>query len=492
MRPMRGPTCYPSSMESPSGANKWRVMAAVGMGIFLATLDGSIVNVALPTLTEEFRTAFAVVEWVVLAYLLTVATLLLSVGRIGDMLGKKPVYQTGFVVFTVGSALCSLSPTVGVLIAFRVLQAVGASMVLALGTAILTEAFPASERGKALGISGTVVSIGIVVGPALGGWILDALSWHWIFLVNLPVGIVGLILVGRFVPSARPARAGRFDLPGAVAIFVGMLALLLALTEGPRFGFLDARILGLLALGAVFLVLFVIAEKRSPNPMVDLGLFRVGLFSINLATGALAFIALSGLLLLMPFYLESVLGYPPRQVGLLMVAVPVGLGITAPISGIFSDRMGTRPITVAGLTVLVVGYLALTGLGTATSGLGFLVRFAPIGVGMGLFQSPNNSAIMGTSPRERLGVASGLLAMTRLVGQIAGIAVLGALWASRTAAYAGAAWGGDPSRAPAAAQVAALRDTCTLAVALVAGALLLGAWALRQERGVAPHGSRSL
>src|SRR4030065_108437 len=216
-------------MVSPV-SNKWRVMVAGGMGIFLATLDGSTVNVALPTLTEEFGTAFAVVGWVVLAYLLTVATLLLSVGRIGDMLGKKPVYQTGFVVFTVGSALCSLSPTVGVLITFRVLQAVGASMVLALGTAILTEAFPASERGKALGISGTVVSIGIVVGPALGGWILDSLSWHWIFLVNLPVGIVGLILVGRFVPSAPPARAGRFALPGALAIFIGMVGLLLALT----------------------------------------------------------------------------------------------------------------------------------------------------------------------------------------------------------------------------------------------------------------------
>ncbi|HSB91119.1 MAG TPA: DHA2 family efflux MFS transporter permease subunit [Anaerolineales bacterium] len=470
-------------MAAPA-SNKWTVMLAVGTGVFLATLDGSIVNVALPTLTLEFRTAFAVVEWVVLAYLLAVATLLLGMGRLGDMLGKKPVYQTGFAVFTIGSVLCSLSTTIGSLIGFRILQAVGASMVLALGTAILTEAFPASERGKALGLSGTVVSIGIVVGPALGGFLLDALSWHWIFLVNLPVGIIGLVLVGRYVPSARPVRAGRFDLPGAASMFLCLLALLLALTEGPRMGFLDPRILGLMAASATFLFLFIRAEKRSAHPMVDLGLFREGLFSINLATGSLAFVALSGLLLLMPFYLEGVLGYPPHQVGLLMAAVPAGLGVTAPISGILSDRVGTRSISVAGLAVLLAGYVALTGLDLRTSALGYLARFTPIGVGMGLFQSPNNSAIMGTAPRERLGVASGLLALTRLVGQITGIAVLGALWASRTAASAGTAWHGDPSTAPAAAQVAGLRDTSALAVVLVGAALLLGGWALRSERGL--------
>jgi MFS family permease len=264
-------------------------------------------------------------------------------------------------------------------------------------------------------------------------------------------------------------------------MFVSLLALLLALTEGPRWGFLDPRILSLFVVWAVFLALFINAERRFPHPMVDLRLFRDGLFSINLATGSLAFIALSGLLLLMPFYLEGVLGYPPSQVGLLMAAVPAGLGITAPISGAFSDRVGTRPITVAGLGVLVTGYLSLIGLSTATTAWSYLARFSPIGVGMGLFQSPNNSAIMGAAPRERLGVASGLLAMTRLVGQITGIALLGALWASRTAVDAGLGLSADPSRAPAAAQVGGLRAASTVAAVMVAGALLLGAWALRRE-----------
>jgi EmrB/QacA subfamily drug resistance transporter len=464
------------------GQHKWKVMLAVGTGVFLATLDGSIVNVALPTLAREFASPFSAVEWVVLAYLLTVATLLLSMGRLGDMLGKKPVYQAGFAVFTLGSVLCSLSQTIDLLVAFRVVQAVGASMVLALGAAILTEAFPPSERGKALGLSGTVVSIGIVVGPALGGVILDTFGWHWIFLVNLPVGLIGLYLVGRLVPSDPPVRVEKFDFLGAASLCISLLALLLALTEGPQWGFVDPRILTLFAVWVVFLGLFLLIERRSRYPMVDLRLFREGLFNVNLITGSLAFISLSGLLLLMPFYLEGVLGYPPRQVGLLMASVPAGLGITAPISGSLSDRLGTRPITVAGLGVLVVGYLALSGLGGATKGPDFLLRFAPIGIGMGLFQSPNNSAIMGAAPRERLGVASGLLAMTRLIGQITGIAVLGALWAARTAVYSGPAWTGDPSTAPAVSQVAGLRDTSLLAVGLIVVALILGTWALRRER----------
>ncbi|HET7011735.1 MAG TPA: DHA2 family efflux MFS transporter permease subunit [Anaerolineales bacterium] len=461
-------------------------MLAVGMGIFLSTIDGSIVNVALPTLAREFASPFSSVEWVVLGYLLTVATLLLSMGRLGDMLGKKQVYQTGFAVFTLGSVLCSLSPSIGALIGFRIFQAMGAAMVLSLGTAILTEAFPPSERGKALGMSGTMVSIGIVVGPVLGGWILDVASWPWIFLVNLPVGIVGLLVVGRFVPSFRPPRTGRFDIPGAASLFAGLLSFLLALTEGPHLGFAEPRVLALFAASAIMIGVFITIERRTPHPMIDLNLFRVGLFSVNLVTGSLAFIALSGLLLLMPFYLENILGHPPRLIGLLMGAIPAGLGVTAPLSGALSDRVGTRPITVAGLGVLVLGYLGLTGLGASTSPLGFLTRSAPIGIGMGLFQSPNNSAIMGTAPRERLGVASGMLALTRLLGQVTGIAVLGAMWSARTRVYAGAAWQGDPSSAPVAAQVAGLHETSLVAVSLIAAALLLGGWALRQERQAGP------
>ena len=190
--------------EKPESKRKWLILISVAMGIFLATIDGSIVNIGLNTLVNDLGQPLAVVEWVVLAYMLTISTLMLSIGRLGDMVGKKTLYLVGLIVFTIGSVLCGLSPSVYWLIGFRVLQGIGAAMLMALATAIVTEAFPNQERGKALGILGTMVSIGIIAGPTIGGVILESLSWHWLFFVNLPVGIVGVIMVLRFVPNYKP------------------------------------------------------------------------------------------------------------------------------------------------------------------------------------------------------------------------------------------------------------------------------------------------
>jgi len=461
---------------------KWYVMAAVGMGVFLATIDGSIVNVALPTLVRAFNTDFATVQWVVLAYLLTITTLLLSVGRLADMIGKKSIYAVGFAVFTFSSVLCGLAPTVYWLVGFRVLQALGAAMIMALGTAIVTEAFPPSERGKALGIIGSTVSIGIVIGPTLGGLIIQSLSWHWIFFVNLPVGILGIWMVLRYVPAVRPAARQRFDFLGALALFASLLCLLVALTSGQEIGFRDPRVLGLLAGFAVFLVAFLWIELRTQQPMVDLRLFRNQLFTINLVTAMLGFICTSGTLLLMPFYLENVLGYDTRQVGLMLVVVPILLGITAPLSGMASDRFGTRPITALGLAIVLLGFLSLRTLSTDTTTLGYILRFVPLGLGFGIFQSPNNSAIMGAAPRTQLGVVSGMLAISRTLGQTVGIAILGAVWASRVIFYAAGSSSGGATEAPAAAQVAGLQDTFLVAIVLMSIALFLALWALHKSK----------
>jgi EmrB/QacA subfamily drug resistance transporter len=295
--------------QSVDYSRKWYVMAAVSMGVFLATIDGSIVNVALPTLVRAFDTEFAIVQWVVLAYLLTVTTLMLSVGRLGDMIGKKPLYAAGFVVFTLSSALCGLSSSVYWLIGFRVLQAIGAAMMMALGTAIVTEAFPASERGRAIGITGSMVSIGIVVGPVLGGLLIGALSWRWIFFVNLPIGIVGTWMVLRFVPAFKPPGGQRFDLAGALALFVGLMAFLVALTLGQQVGFAEWYVLALFGASLICLAAFVAIERKVRFPMIELSLFRSRLFSINLVTAFMIFISLAGTIILMPFYLENVLGY---------------------------------------------------------------------------------------------------------------------------------------------------------------------------------------
>jgi len=445
---------------------KWYVMAAVAMGVFLATIDGSIVNIALPTLAAVLNVDFSVVEWVVLGYLLTVTTLMLGVGRLADIIGKKKIYAAGFVVFTVGSALCGMSISIVMLIACRVLQGIGAAMMMALGTAIVTEAFPSSERGKALGIMGTVVSVGVIAGPTIGGFILAGLSWQWLFFVNLPVGIVGVIMAIKFVPANRLIGGESFDYLGAVTLFICLLTLLLGLSFSQEMGFANLTVAGLLGTAVVFLGLFIVLELRIMQPMIDLRLFKNGLFTINLVTGFLSFVGTAGTILLMPFYLQNILKFQPQEIGLLLGVVPLMVGLVAPLSGLISDRIGPRPLTALGLFLLLIGYIAVSTLDANTNALGYALRFIPVGLGLGLFQSPNNSAVMGAAPKNRLGVVSGLLSITRTLGQTVGIAVLGAVWSVRVGVYAGTL-SLDATKAPLAAQISGLHDTILVVVGFI-------------------------
>lgn len=471
----------PAGTAEPDYSRKWLVMSAIAMGIFLATIDGSIVNVALPTLTTELGTDFATVQWVVLVYLLTLTTLQAVVGRLADMYGRKILYNSGFIVFTVGSLLCGLSPTVGWLIGARILQGVGGALILALGMAIITDAFPPGERGRALGITGSIVSIGIVTGPTLGGLIIENLSWHWIFFVNVPIGILGTYLAWRHIPHVRPPGGQKFDLSGAATLCVFLLSLLLGLTTGQRQGFTSPQALALFALAVVFLVIFILLQRRHPQPIIPPSLFRIELFRVNIITGLLVFIAL-GIIALMPFYLELGLGYTVQQVGLLVAVVPIGLGVISPISGMLSDRFGSRPISVLGLVVVVAAFLLLSTLAADTTALGFMLRYLPLGVGVGMFQSPNNSAIMGSVPRERLGVSSSLLAITRSMGQTVGFAVLGAVWAAGVMRAAGGEVVGGASEAPPAAIAAGIQNVALVSTGLALVALITALFAWRRER----------
>lgn len=473
----------PAPAKPPPGVDydrKWFVFGAIAMGIFLGTIDGSIVNAALPTLVAELDASFTAVQWVVLAYLLTLATLTLSIGRVGDMVGKKPIYTAGFALFTVGSTLCGLAPDERWLVGFRVVQGLGAAMIFALGFAILTEAFPPQERGKALGIGGSIVSVGIAIGPALGGLIIDSLSWRWIFLVNLPVGIIGTWTAHRFVPAVTPPGGERFDYSGAATFFVTLLSVMLGLTFAQDYGFSSPASWGLLVFGVAVGAVFVRIERRAANPMLDLGLFADRLLSVNLITGWMSFIAIAGLFVLAPFYLQDVLGYDTRTMGLLLIGAPVALGVVAPVSGWLSDRIGPRPVLVVGLATMVAGYLGLNTLGVDTTGLHYIAASVPIGLGIGIFQSPNNSAVMGSVPRHRLGVTSGMLTITRITGQITGIAVLATVWTARVAVRSGVS--GDPTKAPALDQVGAFRDAMLVVAAMLAIALSLAVWGLISER----------
>lgn len=458
-------------------SKKWFVMAAVAMGIFLATIDGSIVNIALPTLVKELNQPLAIVEWVVLAYLLTVTTLMVSMGRLADMIGKKPIYLTGFTIFTIGSALCGISASVGQLIGFRIFQAIGASMMMGLGMAIVTEAFPEDERGKALGITGVMVSLGVIAGPSIGGIILENLTWHWLFFVNIPVGIIGIPMVLRFVPSIRPVGKQQFDYWGALLLLVSLGGLLLALSIGQELGYGSPVIIGLFVLFLVGLLAFLKVERSVPQPMVDLSLFSNGWFSISLLTGLMTFVASAGTVLLLPFFLQDILELSPRTAGLLMAVNPAAIGIFAPISGALSDRIGSRKLTTLGLFVLIIGYWSVSGIHKDTSLFEFALRALPIGIGMGIFQSPNNSVVMGAAPRGRLGVVSGMLSISRTLGQMIGISLVSALWmiGTRRAFVAGLT-------GPYQAEVAGFQETALLLVAWISVAFSLSLWALIQEQ----------
>ncbi len=463
-------------------SRKWYVLASVGVSILLSTIDATIVNIALPTLVRDLNTNFPTVQWVVLSYLLIQSTLILGVGRLGDMIGKKPLFITGFIIFTSGSVLCGLSPTVYWLIGFRMVQAVGAALLLALGMAIITESFPPHERGKALGISGSIISVGIVIGPTLGGIIIQTFSWPWIFLVNLPIGIIGMAMGLRFVPDFKPIGRQTFDYWGAITLFISLLSLLLALTWGQQQGFKQPNIMLLFGCFIIFLMVFITLEWRTKEPMVELHLFQNNLFSIGLITGFLTFVTLAGIIILMPFYLENLLGYDIRQVGLLMAAVPVVMMVVAPISGMLSDRFGTRLIAVIGMVLMLASYYFLTTLSAETGATGYLWRLLPLGIGMGVFQSPNNSAIMGSVRRERLGIASGLLSVSRILGQTVGIATLGTFWAARVMIHTGFILEGGATSAPTLAQISGLQDTFWAAFMLTAVGLILSILALIQER----------
>lgn len=454
---------------------RWSILAAVSLGVFLSTLDGGIVNIALPVLMRVFDTSFPTVQWVVISYLTIIVSSMLLAARLGDLAGRKRCYAAGVAIFTLASGLCAAAPSIGWLIALRALQGTGAVLISGLGVALVAEAFPPRERGRALGLIGSVVSVGIALGPTLGGLLLGLAGWHWIFLVNLPVGVATFVVVWRVVPESPRVRGETFDLAGAITLFAGLSAYTVGMTLAQARGPGDPVVLIALAGAAAAIPLFVLVEKRSRSPMLDLSLFRHPVFGLNLLMGFLAFV-LGAALFLLPFYLDLVRGFPPARAGLLIAIVPVAMGLVAPWAGAMADRWGSRRISFAGLVVLAGGALSASTLRVDTPVLGYLLRLLPFGIGLGLFQAPNNRAIMQAAPRRRYGIASGLLALSRTLGQVSGLPLMGALFALFLTSAGGA--GTDPAASSPEALVGALGRTLRVAagLALVNAALAAIAW----------------
>lgn len=415
--------------------SKWLVLITVAVGTFMAPLDASVVNIALPVLTKYFNVNLQTIGWVVLSYLLAVSTLLLSFGRLGDMIGHRKVYIMGFIVFVFGSILCGISKTVIQLIIFRAFQGVGAGMIMAVGPAIVTSAFPPTERGKALGIISTSVAAALTLGPTLGGFLVSNIGWRWIFFINIPVGIIATLLSFAFLSTHEKLHEEKFDVIGAFFAFIFLISLLSVLSKGDDWGWLSINSLILMIVFVIFLGLFIYTEKKADFPMVDLSLFNNRLFTSANVSALVSYMSIFTVTFLMPFYLMKVLGFTPAKAGIFVTPVPLAMWITSPVSGWLSDRIGSRLLSTTGMVLLTIGLLAISRLNGDPSTLQLVIPLLITGTGLGIFQSPNSSAIMGSVPRNRLGIASGITATVRNIGMILGIAFSGTIVAIRTSYY---------------------------------------------------------
>ena len=465
--------------------NKWKILAALAGVVLMASLVFSSAAVVLPAIVDEFNISFAVGQWVLLSYTLAQTSIMPMVGRLGDMVGKRPVFLGGTIAFILASILPGLAPTIELLLLFRVLQAVSAAFALALNFGIVVETFSPAERGKALGIFGALFAAGSIVGPLVGGILLEALSWRWIFFVGQPVSLISLVLAWRYLPKSRPPGRQSFDWTGSFLLFAGILTLMLYLTFGDRFGFGSPAMLGLIAVSMLSLWLFVRNEARVQDPLLALSLFRSAQFSTNLAIRVITNVAMGGLWFLFPFYLGNILQFEPVLAGMLLTTFWVFFGVAVLVSGNLSDRFGFRLIAGAGLAILAFGCYTVSTLSASSSALDFVLRVAPVALGFGISHSPTNNAVMGSVPRARLGIASGTNTIGRFLGRTAGVAALGALWASRVNVYAGPEFGGGVTQAAAPAQIAALQDVTYAAMALVGVTLALIAWETLHSRSAA-------
>ena len=395
----------------------------------MSALDGSVVNTVLPLINQGFRASLAAVEWVVVIYLLVLSGLLLSFGRLGDLRGHKSIYVLGFGIFILCSALCGFSTNLWGLIAFRAGQALGAAMLAANSPAILTKNFPARQRGQALGLQATMTYLGLTVGPSLGGWLAGQYGWQAVFFINIPVGALALYLSVRFIPSERITRSNeKFDIPGALLFITGLVALLLGLNQGHALGWLSLPIIGLLSLAGVSLAAFVVQENKSAYPMVDLRLFSRHSFSLAVTGAVVNYMCVYTILFLMPFYLLQGLKLNPAQAGLYLSAQPVIMAIVAPLAGTISDKIGIRRLTSLGMALLAIGLFLLARLGPQSSTGEIIFAMGICGLGTGIFISPNTSGLMGSAPRNRQGIAAGILATSRNVGMVLGVGMAGAIF----------------------------------------------------------------
>lgn len=404
--------------------NMWLILIATCLFTFMSTLDGSIVNIAMPTMSKDLAISMNEAEWIVSVYMITICCLLIFWGRISDTIGKIKIFKIGTLIFIMGSLFCGISSTLEMLLISRIIQATGASMTMATNYGIITENFPPEMRGRSLGVLGSFVSLGSIAGPGIGGVIIQKYTWHYIFLINIPIGIFAFVL-GYFVfpKSKKKDIPLNLDYLGFILFDMFIISLFMGIFIGQVIGFTKLSIIILFIIAVCSFVGFIFREKGAKNPLIDLTIFNNKSFSVGLTCAVLIFSSNLFMNTLLPFYLQDTLKLSSLMSGFILMCVPIAMVIVAPISGALSDKIGSEGLTFLGLFIVSISQLLfiLIGLKTTISYLVILTLLA--GTGVALFQSPNNSIIMSSVEHNHLGIAGSINSLARNIGMVTGLSL---------------------------------------------------------------------
>jgi EmrB/QacA subfamily drug resistance transporter len=413
---------HPSSDSKEKSYRHWYVVATVCIGAFMAALDASIINIALPTLEHQFHVQMNEIEWVSLSYLLSLASLILIFGRIADMVGRRWLYLIGFSLFSFSSLFCGLAPSLSILIISRISQGIGAALLQANSVAIVTYATPKEDLGKAIGIQASAQGIGLSLGPVVGGALLTFVSWKWLFFINLPIGIVGIVLGFLFLPKDPVMTTSKkFDYLGALFLIPCLITIIFSLNMGLNLGWGSPVIIGCYIIAIATFVLFIKIERKRTHPLIDLNLFKNIHFTMANLTSIMSFIIMYAVLLLTPYYLDHVKHLPIFHASLLITFVPIGMTIATPIAGSISDHRGPSFPELLGLAMATCGGFLLTIIDMTGTYFITCLGLLLIGSGIGMFIPPNNSSVMGNVPKNALGIVGGILNMSRTLGMGLGV-----------------------------------------------------------------------
>lgn len=413
-------------LKTESTSQKWFVLACLVAIPFMVSLDGTIVNVALPVMSKDLHTTLEQMQTVVSSYLVAVVSSILLFGRLGDVVGKGRVFMFGIAVFGIGSLVAGLSHNIVLLNVARVIEGIGGAAAMANNQGIITDVFPENERGRALGISGVFAAVGTMLGPPVGGLIVTTLRWNYIFLINVPVAVIALVAGLKLLPKGVRTKQA-VDFLGAGVLAASVILFFVALFTGEKQGYTKPLVLAGMLGGFVLLVLFLIIEKKKAQPILELSLFKNAVFSLSILCVFIQFIVSGGVSILQPVYLEDVMGMNAARSGLVLIAMPIALGITSPISGSLADKHGPAPFTLIGLLVMLCGMVCLSFLSTTTPLWMLILFLALVGMGAGLFAAPNTSMIMDNAPRDKLGIAGSTNGFMRNFGSAVGVSVFSSI-----------------------------------------------------------------